>query len=148
MMVVPILRVHCRRLTSDSAMTQPPPPLRVLVVEDEFLIRWSINETLTQSGHMVVEAPDGASAVRTLTDAVDPIDLVLLDYRLPDSNDLTLLATIRRLAPHSPVIMMTAFGTPEVIKGALDLGVSQVLNKPFEMHDLPALVRETHRQSR
>jgi two-component system response regulator AtoC len=128
-------------------MTQEFPPLRVLVVEDEFLIRWSINETLTQSGHTVVEAADGASAVRTLTDAVDPIDLVLLDYRLPDSNDLTLLATIRRLAPHSPVIMMTAFGTPEVIKGALDLGVSQVLNKPFEMHDLPQLVRETHRLS-
>jgi DNA-binding response OmpR family regulator len=129
-------------------MTPETLPLRVLVVDDEFLIRWSINQTLTQSGHTVVEAPDGASAVRTLTDAAAPIDLVLLDYRLPDSNGLTLLATIRRLAPNSPVIMMTAFGTPEVIKGALDLGVSQVLSKPFEMHDLPQLVRETHRQSR
>ena len=129
-------------------MTPETLPLRVLVVDDEFLIRWSINQTLTQSGHTVVEAPDGATAVRTLTDAAAPIDLVLLDYRLPDSNGLTLLATIRRLAPDSPVIMMTAFGTPEVIKGALDLGVSQVLSKPFEMHDLPQLVRETHRQSR
>src|SRR6266542_6592338 len=120
-------------------MTPETLPLRVLVVDDEFLIRWSINQTLTQSGHTVVEAPDGATAVRTLTDAAAPIDLVLLDYRLPDSNGVTLLATIRRLAPDSPVIMMTAFGTPEVIKGALDLGVSQVLSKPFEMHDLPQL---------
>jgi DNA-binding NtrC family response regulator len=65
---------------------------------------------------------------------------VLLDFRLPDSNDLTLLANIRRLSPDSPVILMTAHGTPEVIKGALDLGVYQVMNKPFEIHDLEALV--------
>ena len=61
---------------------------------------------------------------------------MFLDYRLPDSNDLTLLANIRRISPQSPVILMTAFGTPEVTKAALDLGVSRVLSKPFEMHDL------------
>ena len=60
----------------------------------------------------------------------------MLDYRLPDSNDLTLLATVRRLSPESAVVLMTAFGTPEIAKAALDLGVYQVLHKPFEMHDL------------
>lgn len=54
-----------------------------------------------------------------LTAATEPVDVVLLDYRLPDSNDLTLLATIRRLAPGSSVVLMTAYGTPEVTEGAL-----------------------------
>ena len=112
------------------------PTLRVLIVEDERLIRWSIAETLEHAGHVVIEAEDGASAIRSLTNLDEPVDAVVLDYRLPDSNDLALLAHIRRLSPRSAVILMTAFGTPEITRAALDLGVYQVLNKPFEMHDL------------
>jgi DNA-binding NtrC family response regulator len=114
--------------------------LRVLVVDDEPLIRWSIAETLGAAGHQVTEAQDAASALRALADAPDT-DLVLLDFRLPDSNDLGLLAEIRRMAPATPVIMMTAFGTPDVTAGALKLGAVKVLNKPFNMHELERLVR-------
>jgi len=121
-------------------MAENFPALRVLVVEDERLIRWSIAETLAHAGHTVIEAEDGASAVQSLTAPAEPFDAVLLDYRLPDSDDLSLLANIRRLSPHSPVILMTAYGTPEIIKSALDLGVYQVMNKPFEMQDLEALL--------
>ena len=116
--------------------------LRVLVVEDELLIRWSIAQTLADAGHTVIEAEDGTTAVMALKNDAERIDAVVLDYRLPDSNDLTLLATIRRLSPASAVVMMTAFGTPEVTKGAFDLGVYEVLHKPFEMHDLEPLLRE------
>ena len=116
--------------------------LRVLVVDDELLIRWSIAETLGQAGHTVIEAADGATAIETLKNHDERIDAVVLDYRLPDSNDLTLLATIRRLSPDSAVVMMTAFGTPEMVNGALDLGVYQVLHKPFEMHVLESLLRD------
>ena len=116
--------------------------LRVLVVEDELLIRWSIAETLAHAGHTVIEAADGASAIMALKNDGERIDAVVLDYRLPDSNDLTLLSTVRRLLPDSPVVLMTAFGTPEVVKGALDLGVYHVLHKPFEMDDLESLLRE------
>lgn len=116
--------------------------LRVLVVEDERLIRWAIAETLVAAGDLVMEAADGASAVDALTAAAGPVDAVLLDYRLPDSSDLTLLATIRRLSPASAVILMTAFGTPEITTSALGLGASHVLHKPFEMHDLAPLVHQ------
>ena len=116
--------------------------LRVLVVDDEMLIRWSIAETLAHAGHTVIEAKDGATAVRALRYDAERPDAVVLDYRLPDSNDLTLLATIRQLSPESAVVMMTAFGTPEVVKGALDLGAYQVLHKPFDMHDLQSLLEE------
>jgi DNA-binding NtrC family response regulator len=114
--------------------------LHVLVVDDEPLIRWSISETLGAAGHQVTEAQDAASALKALSDVREP-DLVLLDFRLPDSNDLGLLAKIRQIAPAATVIMMTAFGTPDVTAGALELGASRVLNKPFNMHDLEDIVR-------
>ena len=119
--------------------------LRVLVVEDELLIRWSIAETCGHLGHTVVQAEDGATAIRTLQSDGTAPDAVVLDYRLPDSNDLTLLTTIRGLAPVAAVILMTAFGTPEVTKGALDLGVYRVLNKPFEIEDLEPLLQDACR---
>jgi DNA-binding NtrC family response regulator len=117
-------------------MTGNVSPLRVLVVEDELLIRWAISETLSDAGHIVIEAANALTAVQALTNSVDPIDVVVLDYRLPDSRDLALLAAIRRLSPRSAVVMMTAYGSPELTQSALDLGASQVMYKPFDLHDL------------
>ena len=113
---------------------------RVLVVDDEPLIRWSIAETLGAAGHQVFEAADAAAARRVL-DETPNLDLVLLDLRLPESSDLALLADVRRKTPDTPVIMMTAFGTPEITADALRMGALRVLNKPFNMHDLETVVR-------
>jgi DNA-binding NtrC family response regulator len=123
-------------------MTETFRALRVLVIEDELLIRWSITETLANAGHTVIDAEDGAHAILALKKRAEAIEAVVLDYRLPDSNDLTLLAAIRRLSPRSAVVLMTAFGTPEIVEGALDSGVYRVLHKPFEMHDLESLLLE------
>ena len=117
-----------------------PSLFTILVVDDEPLIRWSIAETLSDAGHQVSEAQDAASAMQAMTTEPEP-DLVLLDFRLPDSNDLGLLAKIRQVAPDTTVIMMTAFGTPDLTAGALKLGAVKVLNKPFNMHDLEDVVR-------
>ena len=114
--------------------------LRILVVDDEPLIRWSIAETLSGAGHHVTEAEDAASARRAIEAAPDQ-DLILLDFRLPDSNDLGLLAHIRQRIPAATVVMMTAFGTADVTNGALKLGAAKVLSKPFNMGDLEELVR-------
>jgi DNA-binding NtrC family response regulator len=129
-------------------MVISPQPLRVLVVDDELLIRWSLVEALTERGHVVTEAGDAASARRIVGDAARRPDVVLLDYRLPDSDDLGLLAAIRREAPEAQVILMTAFGTPEVVTGALELGAYRVVGKPFDVDDLTALVSEAHAASR
>ena len=114
---------------------------RALVVDDEPLIRWAIAETLAGLGYSVVEAGDGGSALEAVAEASKPFAVVLLDYRLPDSDNLTLLSTIRRMAPDSQVIMMTAFGTPDLIEGALARGARCVMNKPFDMRDLAAAVQ-------
>jgi DNA-binding NtrC family response regulator len=114
---------------------------RILVVDDERLVRWSVCDTLAGDGYDVSEAPDGRSAVRALTSGAPLPDVVLLDFRLPDSSDLDLLSRIVRLVPDGRVILMTAFDTPELARAALECGAFSVVHKPFEMHDVGALVR-------
>ena len=121
-----------------------PAALRVLVVDDEALIRWSVAETLSDCGYQVVETGDASGARSAVGDGI-AFDVVLLDYRLPDSDDLGLLASIRHAVPGAQVIMMTAFGKPEVVRGALELGVFRVVNKPFEMEAIAHLVAEAAR---
>ena len=118
-------------------------PLHVLVIDDEMLIRWSMAETLTHAGYEVTEAGNAKEALQRVS-AVPAPDVILLDYRLPDSNDLRLLETIRRVVPGSPVIMMTAYGTTEVVNGAAKLGAYRVLSKPVEMRDLVSLIEQAY----
>jgi DNA-binding NtrC family response regulator len=116
---------------------------RVLVVDDEPLIRWSLRQTLADHGFRVDEAEDAAGAIHAASAESCPFDLVLLDFRLPDSNDLGLLTTLKRLMPRTPIVLMTAFGTPEVVQHALDLGALRVIIKPFEMNEIASLVERT-----
>jgi len=124
-----------------------PTVLRVLVVDDELLIRWSLAETLSERGHLVVQTADGSGA-RSAVQEGEAFDVVLLDYCLPDSSDLSLLASIRRALPRAQVIMMTAFGRPEVVRAALDLGAYRVIGKPFEMQAVAELVAEAAASTR
>jgi DNA-binding NtrC family response regulator len=114
--------------------------LRVLVVDDELLLRWSVVETLTDSGFEVVTANDGAGAVEAV--GTEPFDVALLDVRLPDNSDLTLLAHLRRLASGIPIVLMTAHSTPEMVEDALTLGAYCVLSKPFDMDALADVVTQ------
>ena len=121
----------------------PERPLKVLLVDDEPLIRWAVTETLTQAGHSVVEAGDGASAIRAMHDAA-PIDVVLLDLRLPDSDDLGLLTNIRRQSPSTAVVLMTAHGTRETTDEALALGAYEVMAKPFDLARVETVLCKAH----
>jgi CheY-like chemotaxis protein len=123
---------------------------RVLVVDDEPLVRWSIAETLRAHGCDIVEAGDAHTALAMVRDSATEPDAVMLDLRLPDSDDLALLASFLRLLPGVPVILMTAFGTPEVLEEARRLGAFTVLDKPFELDELDGLIEralETPRPS-
>src|SRR5689334_2536160 len=110
----------------------------VLVVDDERLVRWSIAEMLNDRGIDVVEAGDARSAMQEFGNG-EGIDLVLLDLRLPDSDDLRPLARLRQKAAQIPVILMTAFATREINEEATALGAS-VVTKPFDLDDLAAEV--------
>jgi DNA-binding NtrC family response regulator len=118
-----------------------PPPGRVLVVDDEPLICWSLKEVLAADGFEVTVAGSGRAALGALDDGAPLPDVVLLDYRLPDSDDLTLLERITERVRPGRVILMTAYGTPEVVQGARALGAYDVLTKPVDLDHVTALVR-------
>jgi len=133
-----------QRNIAHMAKNSPP---TVLVVDDEALIRWSLAEMLGDRGYIVTEAEDGRTALAAIAKAGEPFDVVLLDYRLPDSADLKLLERVRSLAPTSQVIMITAHSSPELTQGAEALGVYRVISKPFEVESLAALVKEARDES-
>ena len=114
---------------------------RILIVDDERLVRWAVGETLGAQGYEIVEAADAESARRAILSADAP-DLVLLDLRLPDCDDLGLVFFIRAHVPETPVVLMTAFGTPEILAQAAALGVV-ILAKPFDINELTSIVDRT-----
>lgn len=106
------------------------------MVDDEPLIRWSVAETLSGIGLDVKQASDAASALAIMTTGPLEFDVIVLDLRLPDMHDLSLLATMRQLQPGASIVLMTAFGTDEIIERAIALGAGSVLHKPFELGSL------------
>ncbi len=102
----------------------------VLIVDDEPLIRWAVARTLTAAGCSVQEAGNAAEAMQCLGQGSP--DVVLMDYRLPDTRGFSLVSAVRRLSPHSAIVMMTA-EQPEVTARAQSQGVSAVMHKPFDM---------------
>jgi DNA-binding NtrC family response regulator len=128
--------------TRDSSHTagEKLAPRRVLVIDDDPLMRWALAETLRERGWQVSEGGDARETEAAIRRTSAPFDVVLLDYRLPDSDDLSLLASVRALSPDSKVVMMTAFETPDMVRDALSLGACSVLSKPFDMEKVPASV--------
>ncbi len=113
---------------------------RVLIVEDEKLIRWSVGARLKEEGYDVAEAETGSAAFRLL--AGDDCDLMLLDYRLPDTNGIEVLERVRREAPEVSVILMTAYGTVDTAVQAMKLGAFDFLTKPVNLDQLIAIVQK------
>lgn len=105
--------------------------LRVLIVDDEMLIRWALTHALGARGCAVTEAANAHEALAAMR--AGAFDVVVMDYRLPDTTHLDLLRATRRLSPCSHVVMMTAFGAPEMVDEAMGLGVSRVFEKPIDM---------------
>src|SRR5687767_10392786 len=117
----------------------------LLVVDDEELVRWSLRERFRREGYTVVEAPTAASALEQVAGG---IDLVLLDYRLPDGDGLTVLRRVKEVTPDTPVILMTAFSTVENAVEAIKHGAYHYLNKPFNLDDVAAMVEKALETSR
>jgi len=115
------------------------PNATLLVVDDEQLIRWSLVERMRQDGHEVLEAGTGAEALERCT---DDVDLVLLDFRLPDADGLTLLRQIRRQHPDVVVIMMTAYTSVDTAVEAMKDGAYHYVGKPFNLDEVAVLVQK------
>jgi len=106
----------------------------ILIVEDEETQRSLLSGLLQKEGYTVEEAGNGANAIdlfRTKT-----IDLVLLDFKLPDMDGLAILKGVKEINPEVEIIMITAYGSIENAVNALKAGASEYLTKPIDLDDL------------
>jgi response regulator NasT len=110
--------------------------VRILVAEDETIIRLDLVEMLTEAGYVVIaQAENGAIAVE-LAKQHKP-DLAILDVKMPEMDGITAAEQIILLAP---VLMLTAFSQRELVERARDAGVMAYVVKPFSINDLvPAI---------
>jgi len=112
---------------------------RVLVVDDEKLIRWGLCQALKDAGY----APEQAETVRGALEAIgrDMPDLLLLDYQMPDGLGIEVLRAVHKASPRTPVVMITAHASVGGAVEAMKEGAYDYLGKPFEMAEVVQMVR-------
>ncbi len=113
---------------------------RILVVDDDSALHEVIEETLKSDGHIIVHAADGGQALKILEN--ETFDLVLIDYMMPGMDGLEFLDKLRAGHSQLKAIMMTAFGTPAAVLGALRKKVCDFLIKPFSITELQVVVNK------
>lgn len=109
---------------------------RVLVVDDEMLIRWSLYQSLRRSGFEVVLAVDAEEAIEKVKGSF--YNFLLIDMKLPGRDGFSLAEEIQHLSPQSRLILMTAYGSEETEKRAHDLGMKYI-PKPLDLDKISEL---------
>ncbi|HTR84397.1 MAG TPA: ATP-binding protein [Reyranella sp.] len=138
-----------RRLAQVSDPPARPPAAmtggteRVLVVEDDPLVRASVVRQLQSLGYVVSQAADGAAGLATFQAAPQPFDLLLTDVVMPGMNGKALADAVAARWPGTKIVFMSGY-TDNVLsqRGEIDAGV-RLLNKPFRKSDLAAMLRQT-----
>lgn len=115
------------------------PSEKVLIVDDEKLVRWSLRQKCEEWGYSVLEAENGSAALRIAHN--ESPDLVMLDVRLPDASGIELLEQLKKSGDARAVIMITADPQLEDVKTALKLGAYDFVGKPLDFDELSVAVK-------
>ena len=106
----------------------------ILIIEDEDAQRSLLSGLLKKEGYFVKEAGNGKTAIEKFKE--ETLDIVLLDYKLPDTDGLSLLRQFKEINPEVEMVMITAFGSIENAVDALKAGATEYLTKPIDLDDL------------
>jgi DNA-binding NtrC family response regulator len=108
--------------------------MRLLLAEDDRIVRITVRDALREAGYEVTECPDGTSALAALER--EPFDLVLTDVRLPGVDGVTLFRRVRRAQPDAGVVLMTAWANADDAVAVMREGAKDYVQKPFEIDEL------------
>lgn len=119
-----------------------PRSSRILIVDDEEDLTWSISKSLMRENALleIICVNTGDEAFKVLEK--NSIDLVISDLRMPGKNGLDILDQIQKKHPHTKMIIMTAYGTPAIEKQIRDTKNVFYLEKPFDIHVLKKMIFE------
>ncbi len=112
---------------------------RILVVDDEKIIRESMSFILNKEGYSVVEASNGSEAYQKLLE--DTFDLLITDLEMPEMKGIELLDKAMHLSPQTSVVLITAYGSLDTAISALRKGASDYILKPIDFDDLILRIR-------
>lgn len=115
-------------------------PEKILVVDDEQLIRWTLEQHLTKAGFEVATADSAEKGMELIAD--DPPDLLLLDNHLPDMSGLEMLEKLNVKERNIMVIIITAYGMVETAVKAMKLGAYDYISKPFNMEEITFAIKK------
>jgi len=115
-------------------------PQKILVIDDEKLIRWTLEQHLAKEGYEVVTADSAEKGLAIINE--DPPDIILLDNRLPEMTGLELLETLNAPERGLMVIMITAYGLVETAVKAMKLGAYDYISKPFNLEEITFVIRK------
>ncbi len=118
---------------------------KILVIDDEAIVRMSCERALEQEGYEVTSAASGREGIDLLEK--DTFGLVLLDLKMPDIDGVEVLNTINKRWPDTKVIMITGYSTVEIAVQTLRLGAYNFIEKPFTPDTLVTAVREAFNSS-
>ena len=116
------------------------PKQKILVVDDEHLIRWSLEQNLNKQGYEVLTAGSGEEALMVIRD--ESPDLMLLDIQLPGINGLDVLEKAKAIDEELIVIMITALGVLETAVKAMRMGAYDYISKPFNLDELAITIKK------
>ncbi len=116
------------------------PLARLLIADDDTVLRTTLGKLYTKAGYDVVLADDGEEALGYMRDQA--FDLALIDLNMPRMNGIETLKALKKCAPGMPVIIFTAMEDRYVYDEAISHGVDRFLTKPLRQDDLLSLVRE------
>ncbi|HSG28894.1 MAG TPA: sigma-54 dependent transcriptional regulator [Candidatus Krumholzibacterium sp.] len=119
---------------------------KILIIDDEKAIRWSLGEALKNQGYETDDAEKGKEGIGKFIE--DPADLVILDLKLPDISGIEVLKRLKSEDPGLPVIMMTAYGEVETAVEAIKSGAYDFLLKPFQLEKMKVSIKNALENSR
>ncbi|MEK6672140.1 MAG: response regulator [Nitrospirota bacterium] len=115
---------------------------RILVVDDEEIIRVSCRKCLKPEGYEVDAASNGIEGMELITRSGNSYDLILTDLKMPDMDGMEFLARVKEAQPGAKVIMITGYNTVEYAVKAIKLGAYNYIEKPFTPDFLITAVKE------